>query len=177
MLLDELLELSRVGRQENRSEELQLSKIVDEALQLVNGHVSDRAVKIDVSPDLPVVFGDRSRLLQAYQNLFANAVKYMGDQSSPVIDGGVRESEEANGEANNGTPVFFVRDNGMGIYPRYHDKVFGLFERLDSRDEGTGVGLALVKHIIELHGGRIWVESEGLGRGSTFCFTLGIPAS
>ena len=65
-----------------------------------------------------------------------------------------------------------MRDNGRGIEPRYHEKVFGLFDRLDPADEGTGVGLALVKRIVEVHGGRVWVESEGLGRGSTFCFTL-----
>ena len=68
--------------------------------------------------------------------------------------------------------VCTVRDNGMGIDPRYHDKVFGLFERLDPSIDGTGIGLALVKRIVEVHGGRIWVESEGEGRGSTFCFTL-----
>ena len=67
--------------------------------------------------------------------------------------------------------MFYVRDNGIGIDPRYHQKVFGLFERLDASSEGTGVGLAMVKRIVEVHGGRVWVESEGLGRGSTFCFT------
>ncbi len=72
-----------------------------------------------------------------------------------------------------GPPTFYVGDNGMGIERKYHDKVFGLFGRLDPEaSEGTGIGLALVKRIIEVHGGRIWVESEGLGHGSTFCFTL-----
>ena len=71
-----------------------------------------------------------------------------------------------------GQPIFYVRDNGRGIEPRYHEKVFGLFDRLDPTDDGTGVGLALVKRIVEVHGGRVWVESEGRGSGSTFCFTL-----
>ena len=70
-------------------------------------------------------------------------------------------------------PIFFVRDNGMGIDRRYHRKIFGLFERLETGEEGTGIGLAVAKRIVELRGGRIWVESEGEGRGSTFCFTLG----
>ncbi len=72
-----------------------------------------------------------------------------------------------------GAPVFYVRDNGIGIDPQYHEKVFGLFERLDpGSSDGTGIGLALAKRIVEVHGGRIWVESVGKGQGSTFCFTL-----
>ena len=98
------------------------------------------------------------------QNLLDNAVKFMGDQTEPRIDMGVREEGKE--------VVCYVRDNGIGIDPLYHDKVFGLFERLDAAGEGTGIGLALVKRIGEVHGGRIWVESEGQRRGSTFCFSL-----
>ena len=74
-------------------------------------------------------------------------------------------------DAERGNPIFYVKDNGIGIAPEYHERVFGLFNKLDAKTEGTGVGLALVKRIIEIHGGRIWVESE-LGKGSTFFFTL-----
>jgi signal transduction histidine kinase len=102
------------------------------------------------------------------QNLLDNAVKFMGAQPQPRIHFGMRrEAEEI---------VCYVRDNGIGIASRYHEKVFGLFERLDDSSDGTGIGLTLVKRIIEVHGGRIWVESAGEGHGSTFCFTLPSPS-
>jgi signal transduction histidine kinase len=70
------------------------------------------------------------------------------------------------------SPVFYVRDNGVGIESRFSERIFGIFHKLDAQSEGTGIGLALVKRIIEVHGGRIWVESEGLGKGTMFCFTI-----
>jgi two-component system, chemotaxis family, sensor kinase Cph1 len=102
------------------------------------------------------------------QNLVDNAAKFTGDQIEPRIEIRVRDEEKEQ--------VFFVRDNGQGIDPRYHDKVFGLFDKLDPRSEGTGIGLALVKRVIEVHGGRVWVESAGPGYNATFCFTLPAPA-
>ncbi len=164
-LLEDLLALSRIGRQSGHLEEVAFSDIAGEALERVAGAITQRAVEVAVAPALPAVHGDRGRLVELMQNLLENAVRYMGDQPSPRIEVGARASEPA--------PVFFVRDNGIGIDPRYHDKVFGLFERLDPQaTQGTGVGLALVQRIVEVHQGRIWVESEGAGRGSTFCFTL-----
>jgi signal transduction histidine kinase len=88
----------------------------------------------------------------------------MGDQPNPQIEIGVRNQS--------GEPIIFVKDNGIGIEPQYQTKIFGLFEKLDPTVEGTGIGLALVKRIVETHGGKVWVESEGLGQGSTFCFTI-----
>ena len=99
-----------------------------------------------------------------FENLIDNAVKYSGDQSDPSIEIGVKEK--------NGEQIIFVKDNGLGIDAMYHTKIFSLFEKLNPTIEGTGIGLALVKRIIETHGGMIWVESEGLGKGSTFCFTI-----
>jgi signal transduction histidine kinase len=107
---------------------------------------------------------DKPHLILVLQNLIDNAAKYMGDQKSPRIEIGMKEREH-------GQKVFFVRDNGMGINSEYYEQIFGLFNKLDVGSEGTGVGLALVKRIIEVNNGRIWVESEP-GAGSTFYFTL-----
>ena len=163
-LLDELLDLSRVGRQTNPPEDVALVEMARLAVELLAGEIEKRDVEVEIAPDLPVVVGDRVRLLEVFQNLLANAVKFMGGQSAPRIEVGVRHDD--------GERIVFVRDNGIGIDPRYREKIFGLFERLDGKVEGTGVGLALVKRIVELHGGRIWIESPGEGYGSAFCFTL-----
>jgi signal transduction histidine kinase len=117
-----------------------------------------------VQEDLPIVRGDRPRLVEVLQNLIDNAAKFMGDQPAPQIEIGLRNEREGQ--------VFFVRDNGIGIESGHREKVFGLFDKLNPQTDGTGVGLALARRIVEVHGGRIWVESEGRGRGSTFCFTL-----
>ena len=121
-------------------------------------------MKVNVEENLPVVRGDPPRLVEVMQTLVDNAAKFMGDQPEPQIDIGVQTGKNEY--------IFFVRDNGIGISPAYHEKVFGLFDKLEAQSEGTGVGLALAKRIVEVHGGRIWVESEGKGQGSTFCFTL-----
>ena len=164
LLLDELLELSRIGRLTNPSEEVPLQNIVEEALKLVRGALDQRGVVVEVANDLPVVHGDRARLVDVLQNLVENAAKFMGDQQHPRVEIGVRSEA--------GEQAVFVKDNGMGIEPRYRERVFGLFERLDSQSDGTGIGLAIVKRILEVHGSRVWIESAGRGSGATFCFTL-----
>ncbi|MBN2475993.1 MAG: sensor histidine kinase [Pirellulales bacterium] len=163
-LLHDLLELSRVGRQMSPPEEIALADLVQEVLELVEGPLREHRVQTEVSADLPVVYGDRVRLREALQNLVENAVKYMGDQPEPRIEiDALRGDEEV---------TCRVRDNGVGIDPHDQAKIFGLFNQLDKQSEGTGIGLALVQRIVEVHRGRIWVESEGLGKGSTFCFAL-----
>jgi signal transduction histidine kinase len=118
---------------------------------------------VEIAPGLPVVRADRSRLLEVYQNLVENAAKFTAGRA-PRVEIGVRSDR--------GEPVFYVKDNGCGIEPRFLERVFDLFEKLDPGAEGTGVGLALVRRIVEAHGGRAWAESDGPGRGATFCFTL-----
>jgi signal transduction histidine kinase len=140
--------------------------------ELVQGRIMGSGITVYIQPDLPRVYGDRPRLVEVLQNLLDNAAKFMDAQEQPCIEIG-QEGEQ------NGQPVFYVRDNGMGIAPEHHDRIFGLFNKLDPKTDGTGVGLALVRRILEVHGGRVWIQSE-VGKGATFFFTLpasGAPAS
>ena len=166
-LLNELLELSRIGRLMNPPEDLPFGEIVQEALGNVKGRINKGRIKIETRSDWPVIHGDRLRLIEVVQNLVDNATKFMGNQPEPKIEIGV--------EKRGNEDVFFVRDNGIGVAPEYHEKIFGLFNKLDTSSEGTGIGLALVRRIIEVHGGRIWVESEA-GEGAAFYFTLPVQS-
>lgn len=163
-LLEELLRFSRVGRMMNPSEEAPLQAIVKEALDLVAGQITVRGVRVDLTKEPVLLYGDRIRLVEVFQNLVGNAVKFMGDEPVPRVEIGVEQAGEE--------LVLFVRDNGIGIDPQLQPLLFGLFYKLDPGSEGEGIGLALVKRIVELHGGKIWVDSEGSGKGTTFRFTL-----
>ena len=163
-LLDELLALARVGHLPNSSEEVPLQEIVREARRLVAGQIAERGVRVDVTSEPIVLHGDRPRLVEVFQNLLDNAVKFLGDQPEPRIEIG---AEQEGGEI-----VFFIRDNGKGIDPRHKSKLFGLFEKLDPRTPGSGIGLAMVRRIVEAHGGTIHAHSDGPGMGTTFRFTL-----
>ncbi|MCX8206722.1 MAG: PAS domain S-box protein [Methanothrix sp.] len=163
LLLQDTLELSRIGRVANQFEYAPLGQLVHEALEQTTRVIADRGVEVHVPPDMPVVHVDRMRMVEVFVNLIENSVKYMGDEPHPRIDIGYRKEGSET--------VFFVRDNGIGIDPSQRDKVFELFYKIDPKSEGTGVGLAIVKRIIEVHGGRIWIES-GPEKGCTVCFTL-----
>ena len=147
-LLSELLELSRIGRLVNRPEEVDLVQLAQEAIETLDARIHSKQIVVNVSPDLPRIYGDRIGCA-GVQNLIDNAAKYMGDQPNPRIEIGMRGNENS---------VFFIKDNGIGIEPQYHQKIFSLFEKLDPTRAGTGIGLAVVKRIIQVHGGRIWVE-------------------
>jgi signal transduction histidine kinase len=165
LLLEDLFNLSRLGRTSYPPVDVAFRDLAQEAIDLVAGRISQRGVQVVLADARVMLHGDRRRLLQLWQNLIDNAVKYMGDQAAPRVVVGV-ESGAAE------VTVFFVQDNGQGIDPRYREKIFGLFEQLDPGVEGTGIGLALVKRIVELNGGALWMESEGPGKGSSFFFTL-----
>ena len=162
-LLMETLELSRVGRVVNPPENVPFGEIVEGALEQTGEKIRSKGCKVSVAQNLPVVHVDRMRIIEVLVNLIENSLKYMGLQANPEIEIGQRIDGKGR--------IFFGRDNGIGIDNSQHDKVFGLFYKVDNKSEGTGAGLAIVKRIIEVHGGSIWIESE-IGQGSTVCFTL-----
>jgi signal transduction histidine kinase len=167
-LLDELLELSRIGRVVNPPEPVALGAVAREVADAIARRDPGGGVEIAVAGDLPVIHGDPVRVREVLENLVENACRFMGGQDAPRVEIG-RLDGDPHG--------FYVRDNGIGIAPPYHEKIFGLFERLEPSIEGTGVGLAIVRRIVEVHGGRVWVESAGEGKGSTFCVTLPGPGA
>jgi len=164
LLLDELLRMSRLGRVVHTSVPVTFRDLVEEALAAVAGPLAEKGVKVQVADEDLTLYGDRRRLAEIWQNLIENAAKYMGTQQEPHIEIGM--------ETLGADRVFYVRDNGMGIDTRHQEKIFGLFEKLDPESEGSGLGLALVKRIVDLHKGKLWLVSEGCGLGCCFRFTL-----
>ncbi|MBI2961616.1 MAG: PAS domain S-box protein, partial [Betaproteobacteria bacterium] len=165
-MIDDLLRLSRLGRAALELRPVDLNSLVSEVVR--NELAEHPRTKVDVAR-LPTVTGDPGLLRQAFQNLLANAFKFSAKAQSPAVSVGIEPAPDG--------PVFFVRDNGAGFDMQYADKLFGVFQRLHPVSEfpGTGVGLVIVKRIIERHGGRVWAESAP-GAGATFRFTLGASA-
>ena len=163
-MLDELLELSRASRKVNTPETIPLKTLVREALDIVAGKIAERRVSVTLTDADVLLHGDRPRLVTVFQNLLDNAAKFMGQQASPHIE---IDANEVGAET-----VLAVHDNGMGIDPAHLPRLFGLFEKLHPGIEGSGLGLALARRIVEVHGGRIWAESAGPGQGATFRIAL-----
>jgi PAS domain S-box-containing protein len=169
-LIDDLLTLSRAGRVLNATHPFSW----DYTIQTVLGDLRDltqrQQATVRVDGPLPPVVGDSERVVQLLSNLVSNALKYNQYSRPEVVIGA---TECGNGEEESDFATLYVRDNGIGIEPQYHEQIFRMFRRLHRREEveGTGAGLAICKKIVEAHGGRIWVESEP-GRGATFYFTL-----
>lgn len=163
-LVDDLLAFSRMGRAEMRMVNVDMRSIVDEVRRELAIEVANRVVDWRIS-NLPPGYGDAAMLRLVWQNLLGNAVKYTNKRETAIIEVGATIGTEE--------IVYFVRDNGAGFDMRYVDKLFGVFQRLHGKDEfeGTGIGLANVRRIVNRHGGRTWAEGE-LGQGATFYFTL-----
>jgi light-regulated signal transduction histidine kinase (bacteriophytochrome) len=162
-LINDLLSYSRVSTRSNPLEPANCEAILDQALTNLRATLQESGAVITHDP-LPVVMADQTQLVQLFQNLIGNAVKFHGEESPRVHIGIQRQEREW---------LFCVRDNGVGIDPQYASRIFVIFQRLHSKAEypGTGIGLAICKKVVERHGGRIWVESAP-GQGATFFFTL-----
>ena len=165
ILIDDLLELSRIGRIAGAFEDVPSAEIIRDVLDVLGPQLKKRGIKVNVQRGLPVIHCEKTRIYQVFENLIQNSIKYMGDAESPVIEVGCKKTD--------GFHEFYVKDNGIGIDPQYHQKIFQIFQRLKEVDaKGTGIGLAIVERIAEFHGGSVRVESEK-GKGATFWFTVG----
>ena len=162
-LIDDVLAYSKVDIQGSEFKLTDVEKSLDKALSNLRRRIGESQAVITHDP-LPTVMADSTQMMQLFQNLIGNAIKFRSEEA-PVIHVGATRLEDA--------WLFSVKDNGMGIEPQFSERIFVIFQRLHARDEypGTGMGLAICKKIVECHRGRIWVESE-LGQGATFYFTI-----
>jgi len=165
LLIDDLLEFSRLGRQPLRKVAIDMTGLVRRILREQQGAMDHRRVEVRLD-ELPECQGDESLLEHVLANLIGNAIKYTQRVEVARIEIGCQSTDQ-------GELVYYVKDNGAGFDMRYADKLFGVFQRLHRADEfeGTGVGLALAQRIINRHGGRIWADAT-VGKGATFFFTL-----
>ena len=162
-LIESILEFSKIGYNKHL-DNVCLSELTQEVVTSLQYIFASKQVQVQVSDNLPMVRGNQTQLFQVFQNLLENAVKFMGQQPKPTITIDYQVVSQKT--------VISVTDNGIGIELEYQNKVFDLFERLNQNIDGTGIGLGVVKRIIEAHGGEVWVDSDGEGKGSSFCFTL-----
>ncbi len=164
-LIDDLLAFSRIGQSEMQKTEVNLDRLVEETLEDFKATTKERNIAWEIHP-LPNVWADRALLRLVLINLISNAVKFTGKRAQARIEMGCVPNDE-------GETVIFIHDNGAGFNPLYIDKLFGVFERLHSNDEfeGTGIGLANVRRIVQRHDGRVWAEGRVDG-GATFFFSL-----
>jgi signal transduction histidine kinase len=166
-LINDLLQFSRLAQQKNPLETVSLSRLLMQVRDTLGFALEAKQVELRIGR-LPKIVCDPTAMTAVFHNLISNAIKYNHNPAPLVVVGAI---EAANPETSAPEDVFFVRDNGLGIPPDAHERIFQIFQRLHRDEEGTGIGLAIVKRVIEWHGGRIWLESEE-GRGSTFYFAL-----
>jgi PAS domain S-box-containing protein len=164
-LVSNLLALSRLGQVVPKPRRVIVGEIVDKAVSSLRGRLSETGIALVVAKDFPIVHCDGERMYQVFENLLSNAIRFAADAEQPKIEIGY----EADGEHHE----FYVRDNGIGIDPKDHRKIFEMFYRIRRNGDkgGTGLGLAIVDRTVRQHGGKVWVESQK-GKGATFYFTL-----
>ncbi len=164
-LINDLLKLSSVHMDTNSFERVNIQLLLEETKQDLE--VRLQGVNLQIADNLPTVLGSKTRIGELFSNLIVNAIKY-NDKALPTVRIGYLEESE-----NRGMNTFFVQDNGIGIESRYQERIFGIFEKLNPKEdqEGTGAGLAICKRIVEEHKGKIWVTSD-VGKGTTFYFTI-----
>lgn len=168
-LIDSLLHYSRVGRNSSMLREVDLNKVLDESLELLSARLKENNATVTRAAALPSALADPTCVGEVFSNLISNAIKY-NNKPEKLIEVGYLEQAEAGPTS----PVYYVRDNGIGIAAKHHESIFHIFKRLHGRDQyggGVGAGLTIVRKIVERHGGRIWLESAP-GEGTTFFFTL-----
>jgi light-regulated signal transduction histidine kinase (bacteriophytochrome) len=163
-LIQDLLWFSRAGMSAMKPQRISLNECADRAIEALSTRIQETKTRI-TRDELKEVFGDPTLLMQLYQNLISNAIKFVRDRTPEI---------HLSCEDQNGTPVFGVKDNGIGIKPEHATMIFAPFKRLHGREEfrGEGIGLSICRKVVERHFGRIWVESE-FGQGSHFRFTIG----
>jgi len=162
--LDTLLRVARSGELNGPWTDLVVADLIQPALDALAAMIQQRSARIDSSQSFPNLHGDRERLISVYQNLIENALKFVPETRQPQI--------EINWRTVGSEIVYFVRDNGTGINPSQHQRVFALFETLGSEKQGNGIGLSIVQRAIDVHQGRVWIESEGEATGTTVCFSI-----
>jgi signal transduction histidine kinase len=165
-LLEDLLQLSRVGRKSAPPERMSLQELTREACEMVAGQIAQNGAQIELTKTPLYFMGERTRMLEVFQNILDNAIKFAKPKEPAHIQISVEQGTGLE------PWVVCVRDRGIGIDPRFKHRLFGLFEKLQPDATGTGIGLALIKRIIDVHGGRVWIESDGNGAGAALRFTL-----
>ncbi|MHC4454664.1 MAG: sensor histidine kinase, partial [Planctomycetota bacterium] len=165
--INEIMEVLKVGRVSYNFKNNNVGDIINNVVDLLGSRIKTCKISVSIQDGLPTVFCDRERLTDVFTNLITNAIKFMDVELKEIVVGCDSEGDYYK---------FFVEDTGIGIREKYNEQIFKIFRRLDDIDvEGTGVGLAIVKKIVEMHNGKVWVESPiNKGKGSRFCFTLPI---
>lgn len=165
LLVSDLLSLTKIGRVVSSFQSVSIDSILTRIIPTLQDRLTQKGITVKVAANLPVIQCDEEKICQVFDNMLSNAIKYMGRNDGALIEVGYSEEENQH--------LFFVKDNGIGIAPEHHTRIFKKYQRGQDveNQEGTGLGLAIVEKIVTSHGGRVWVESD-IGKGAAFYFSL-----